>query len=149
MANGIDLATATNLMIRRHAYSVACTNDFAEQSDSGSLLEVDIDDSTNLIVFDEMTRADSIQFHCALTSLANFLDDSTFVAFYGDPMCIYWCDVPMANGIDLATAPNLMIRRHAYSVACSNEFAEQSDSRNLLEVDTDDSTNDGSIPEMD
>ena len=30
MANGIDLATATNLIIRRHAYSVACFNDFAE-----------------------------------------------------------------------------------------------------------------------
>ena len=47
MANGIDLATATNLMIRRHAYSVACFNDFAEQSDSGSLLEADTDDSTD------------------------------------------------------------------------------------------------------
>ena len=60
----------------------------------------------------------------------------------------------MANGIDLATATNLMIRRHAYSVACSNDFAEQSDSGSLLSSndfypDTDDSTNDGSILEMD
>ena len=59
----------------------------------------------------------------------------------------------MANGIDLATATNLMIRRHAYSVACSNDFAEQSDSGSLLSSndvypDTDASTDDGRILEM-
>ena len=54
----------------------------------------------------------------------------------------------MANGIHLATAINLMIRRYAYSVACFNDFAEQSDSGSAREADTDDSTDDGIILEV-
>ena len=56
---------------------------------------------------------------------------------------IFYLLAAMANGIHLATATNLLIRRHAYSKACFNEFAGQSDSESAREADTDESTDDG------